>query len=141
MTLAHSVGSATGFAGCRPETPWAAAHLAQGAPPRGPTRRFAPRFGRATARLKRYRQTPSEAVNAKLEAHFDALFTPRTRYETLNPRLQRLHRHKAEWLRVLARPDVPVHTQDAENDRRDRVKQRPICAGTRGGPVGSRLPV
>lgn len=38
--------------------------------------------------------------------------------------------HKAEWLRVLERPDVSLHTHDAENDRRDCVKKRSIRAGT-----------
>jgi hypothetical protein len=60
--------------------------------------------------------------------------TRRTRYETLNQRLKRLHRHKAEWLWVLDRPDVPLHTNDAENDLRDPVKKRPISAGTRSDP-------
>ncbi|MGC1953598.1 MAG: transposase, partial [Gammaproteobacteria bacterium] len=70
------------------------------------------------AELKRYRKAPSEAVKAKLEARFDALFTTRTRYETLNQLLKRLHRHKAQLLLVLERPDVPLHTNDAENDLR-----------------------
>ena len=83
------------------------------------------------AELKRYQQAPTEAVKARLEARFEALFTARTRYETLNPLLKRLHGHKAEWLRVLERPDVPLPTHDAENDRRARVKQRRIRAGTR----------
>lgn len=83
------------------------------------------------AELKRYQQAPSAAAKAKLEARFDEIFTPRTQYETLNQLLKRLHRHKAEWLRVLERPDVPLHTNDAERDLRDRVKKRPISAGTR----------
>jgi hypothetical protein len=73
------------------------------------------------AALKADRKAPSEAVKAQLEARFDALFTRRTRYETLNQLLKRLHRHKAELLWVLDRPDVPLHTNDAENDLRDRV--------------------
>jgi Transposase IS66 family len=83
------------------------------------------------AELKRYRQAPSEAAKAKLEARFDEIFTTRTQYETLNQLLKRLHRHKAELLLVLERPDVPLHTNDAERDLRDRVKKRHISAGTR----------
>jgi len=86
------------------------------------------------AELKRYRQAPTEAVKAQLEARFDAIFTTHTRYETLNQLLKRLHRHKAELLLVLERPDVPLHTNDAENDLRDRVKKRHISAGTRSDP-------
>jgi hypothetical protein len=81
--------------------------------------------------LKRYRRAPTEVVKGKLEARFDAIFSTRTRYETLNQLLKRLHRHKAELLLVLERPDVPLHTNDAESDLRDRVKKRQISAGTR----------
>jgi hypothetical protein len=56
------------------------------------------------AELKRYQKAPTEAVKATLEARFDTLFTTRTRYETLNQLLKRLHRHKAELLLVLERP-------------------------------------
>lgn len=83
------------------------------------------------AELKRYKQAPCEAAKAQLEARFDAIFTTPTRYETLNQLLKRLHRHKAELLLVLERPDVPLHTNDAERDLRDRVKKRHISAGTR----------
>ncbi|MGC1955522.1 MAG: hypothetical protein WA970_23685 [Gammaproteobacteria bacterium] len=34
-------------------------------------------------------------------------------------------------LLVLERPDVPLHTNDAENDLRNRVKKRRISADTR----------
>jgi hypothetical protein len=96
------------------------------------------------AELKRYQKIPTEAVKAKLEARFDALFTTRTRYETLNQLLKRLHGHKAELLLVLERPDVPLHTHDAENDSRATASKSATSArareATRGDAVGTRSP-
>jgi hypothetical protein len=43
----------------------------------------------------------------------------------------RLHANKAELLRVLERPEVPLHTNGSENDIRCQVTRRKISAGTR----------
>ena len=39
---------------------------------------------------------------------------------------------KADLLRVLERPDLPLHTNTAERDFRDWATKRKISAGTRG---------
>ena len=39
--------------------------------------------------------------------------------------------HKADLLRVLERPEVPLHNNAAESDIRDYVKKRKISGGTR----------
>jgi len=41
-----------------------------------------------------------------------------------------LHRRKAELLRVLQRPDIPLHTNGLENDIRACVTKRKISGGT-----------
>jgi hypothetical protein len=60
----------------------------------------------------------------------DALFTTQTSFETLNQTLRRIHRHKAELLLVLDRPDIVLHTNGSERDLRDPVKKRKLsCIG------------
>ncbi len=67
-----------------------------------------------------------------LEARFDAIFTTQTSFETLNQTLlRRIHRHKAELLLVLDRPDIALHTNGSERDLRDPVKKRKVSGGTR----------
>ena len=45
--------------------------------------------------------------------------------------LTRLHRRKAELLRVLDRPEIPLHTNGSENDIRAQVTRRKVSGGTR----------
>jgi len=65
----------------------------------------------------------------KLQGRFDAIFTQKTRFETLNQTLKRISRSKAELLLVLDRPDVPLHTNASESDIGDHVKKRKINGG------------
>ena len=58
-------------------------------------------------------------------------FTQHTRFATLNKTLKGIHRNKAELLRVLERPEIPLHTNGSETDLRDYVKKRKISGGTR----------
>ena len=83
------------------------------------------------ADLKKYKQTPLAEKKAELDRRFDEIFTTKTRFETLNQVLKRLHRNKAELLLVLERPEVPLHTHDSERDIRDYVKKRKVSGGTR----------
>ncbi len=83
------------------------------------------------AELKEYKQAPSEEKKGELERRFDEIFTTKTRFETLNQVLKRLHRNKSELLLVLERPEVPLHTNDSERDIRDYVKKRKVSGGTR----------
>jgi Transposase IS66 family len=50
-----------------------------------------------------------------LRARFDRIFKPRTGFSTLDRLLARLHANKAELLMALDRPDIPLHTNSAEN--------------------------
>lgn len=60
----------------------------------------------------------------------DDLFAQPTRYRHLDPLLTRLHRRKAELLKVLERPEIPPHTNAPENDLRAGISQHRIACGT-----------
>jgi hypothetical protein len=83
------------------------------------------------AELKDYKTQPSAVKKAELEARFEEIFTTQTSFATLNATLTRLHRHKAELLLVLERPEVPLHTNGSERDIREYVRKRKVSGGTR----------
>jgi hypothetical protein len=83
------------------------------------------------ADLKAYQRAPDPAAVAPLQTRFEAIFTQKTAFATLNATLKRLYRHQRELLLVLLRPDIPLHTNGSENDIRDYVKWRKISGGTR----------
>jgi hypothetical protein len=83
------------------------------------------------ADLKAYRRDPDPALAPTLTARFDAIFTQRTSFATLNQTLKRLHAHKEKLLLVLKRPDIVLHTNGSEGDIRGYVKWRKISGGTR----------
>ena len=81
--------------------------------------------------LKAYRLAPSEKRKASLTARFDRIFTRQTGFVTLDRLLKRLHANKAELLKVLERPEIPLHTNGSENDIRSHVTKRKVSGGTR----------
>jgi Transposase IS66 family len=81
--------------------------------------------------LKAYRRDPAPHRKAALRARFDRIFKRRTGFATLDRLLARLAANKAELLMVLERPDIPLHTNSAENDIRCQVVRRKISGGTR----------
>ena len=83
------------------------------------------------ADLKAYQRDPDPAAIDALRARFEALFTQKTSFATLNNTLKRLYTHQSELLLVLLRPDVPLHTHGSENDIRGFVKWRKVSGGTR----------
>jgi hypothetical protein len=89
------------------------------------------------ADLKAYKSNPDPTKTLLLEARFDAIFTQRTSFETLNQTLRRLHKRKDELLLVLKRPDIPLHTNGSESDIRSYVKRRKVSGGTRSD-IGKR---
>ena len=82
------------------------------------------------ADLKAWARDPCSRRTAALRARFDRIFRCRTGYTTLDRLLARLHRRKAELLRVLERPEIPLHTNGSENDIRACVTKRKISGGT-----------
>src|SRR3546814_17051457 len=65
-----------------------------------------------------------------LLARFDRIFSLRTGYGDLDKLLFRLMRRKPELLRVLERPEIPLHTNASERDLRGFVIKRKISGGT-----------
>jgi hypothetical protein len=81
--------------------------------------------------LKAYRVQPDAAQRPVLAACFDALVEQRTGYPNLNGVLKEMRDHQADLLRVLERPEIPLHTNAVESDIREFVKRRKISGGTR----------
>ncbi|WP_200305365.1 IS66 family transposase [Paracraurococcus ruber] len=82
------------------------------------------------ADLKAWQRDPCPRRAAVLRARFDRIFTRRSSYAVLDRLLARLHRRKAELLRVLERPEIPLHTNGSENDIRACVTKRKVSGGT-----------
>jgi hypothetical protein len=82
------------------------------------------------ADLKAYKRHPCPRRKAQLRARFDRIFKRRTGFVTLDRLLARLHARKDELLRVLDRPEIPLHTNGSENDLRAHVTKRKISGGT-----------
>jgi len=82
------------------------------------------------ADLKAWQREPCPRRAAALRARFDRIFTRRTGHVVLDRLLARLHRRKAELLRVLERPEIPLHTNGSENDIRACVTKRKVSGGT-----------
>ncbi len=79
--------------------------------------------------LKDYKLAPSPQRAADLSARFDRILKRRTGYATLDRILKRLLARKRELLRVLERPEIPLHTNASENDIRAFVTKRKISGG------------
>lgn len=82
------------------------------------------------ADLKAWQRDPDPKRARALRTRFDRFFARRTGYVMLDRLLTRLHRQKAQLLRVLERPEIPLHTNGSENDIRAFVTKRKISGGT-----------
>ena len=88
--------------------------------------------------LKAYRARPDPAAKAGLAARFDALVEQPTDYpSSIGSALREMRAHKADLLRVLERPEVPLHNNGTESIIRGYVKTRKVSGGTRS-PAGRR---
>jgi hypothetical protein len=81
--------------------------------------------------LKAWQCQPERRRAAALRTRFERIFKRRTGYVTLDRLLARLCERKAELLRVLDRPEIPLHTNGSENDIRAHVTKRRISGGTK----------
>ena len=93
--------------------------------------RIQARLWRLYADLKAYREKPTPRRRGQLYRRFDALFTTRTGFITLDRLLARIHTNREELLVVLDRPEVPLHTNGSETDIRAMVTRRKLSGGTR----------
>ena len=67
----------------------------------------------------------------RLETRFDEIFSQSIDFEPLQQVLARLKRRKAELLKVLEKPELPLHNNASEQDIREFVKKRKISGSTR----------
>ena len=82
--------------------------------------------------LKAYRAKPDPTAKPSLTARFEALVAQKTSYPTsIGQVLKEMRAHQADLLRVLQRPEVPLHNNGMESDIRGYVKVRKISGGTR----------
>jgi hypothetical protein len=81
--------------------------------------------------LKEYRAQPDEGRRPVLAARFEALVEQRTGYPSIDNVLKEMRNHQADLLRVLERPEVPLHNNAMESDIREFVKRRKLSGGTR----------
>ena len=83
------------------------------------------------ADLKLYKDDPSAIRRTALRARFDRIFGRITGFADLDEAVARTHANKDELLLVLDRPDIPLHTNESENDVRSFVTKRRISGETR----------
>lgn len=88
------------------------------------------------ARLLAYRQAPSLAERARLQAAFVQLFSTVTGYPALDERIAKTRAHQRELLLVLEHPELPLHNNASELAVRRRVRKRDVSFGPRT-PAGT----
>lgn len=82
--------------------------------------------------LQAYRQAPTAEAKQTLEEGFDQLFGRCYRHHaSLNIVLRQFRNRKAELLRVLDCPELPLHNNASETDIREYVTRRKISGTTR----------
>ena len=82
-------------------------------------------------RLLAYREAPSLEEGHVLWEAFDRLFVANTGYAHLDYRIQQTAHHKAQLLRVLLHPEIPLHNNASELAVRRRVRKRDVSFGPR----------
>ena len=83
------------------------------------------------ADLKLYKDAPTPARRAALRARFERIFGRVTGFAELDEVVARLRANKTELLLVLDRPEIPLHSNGAENAIRCVVTKRKISGETR----------
>jgi len=82
--------------------------------------------------LQEYKLAPSENLKSLLQRSFDNLFLKKkTASPALNNQLAKTYAKKDELLRVLERPETPLHNNGTETDAREMVVKRKVSGGTR----------
>jgi hypothetical protein len=92
---------------------------------------FLGRFWGYYRELGTYRERPTAAERARLDAAFDALFATEAGYWALDDRIALTRAKKAQLLAVLDHPEVPLHNNAAEQGARRRVRKRDVSFGPR----------
>jgi hypothetical protein len=82
--------------------------------------------------LKKYREQPDPVDKPTLQARFEVLVNQPTNFPaSIGQVLKEMREHQDDLLRVLERPEVPLHNNGMESDIRGYVKVRKISGSTR----------
>src|SRR5205823_839895 len=95
------------------------------------TEEFLGRFWDYYRELLAYRERPTAAERARLDAAFDTLFAATTGYWALDDRIALTRAKKEHLLAVLDHPEIPPHNNPAELGARRRVRKRDVSFGPR----------
>jgi hypothetical protein len=98
---------------------------------------FLTRFWSHYRELQAYREQPTLAERERLAATFDGVFTPNADYYSLDERITKTRAKKAQLLKVLEHPEIPLHNNPAELGARGRVRKRDVSFGPRT-PAGAK---
>lgn len=98
---------------------------------RGVLDAFRERFWQYYQELLVYKREPTAAEQERLNEAFDGLFTTETGYAALDARIGLTREKKADLLRVLMHPELPLHNNPAELAARRRVRKRDTSFGPR----------
>lgn len=82
-------------------------------------------------KLRAYSIAPSQEIKASLWLEFDTISAIKVTNPTLQKALQKFNDNKAELLRVLDYPFIPLTNNGSERDIRSYVIKRKISGGTR----------
>jgi hypothetical protein len=85
--------------------------------------------------LKSYRRAPTAAARVALGQQFESLVGAKTGYASIDGPLKELASNRAKLLRVLERPEIPLHNNLSEGHIRDFVRKRKVSGPTRS-PLG-----
>jgi hypothetical protein len=80
--------------------------------------------------IKAWRLDPVPRRAKELARRFDRIVGTKTSFVTLDRLLARIRADRPSFLKILERPDIPLHTNGSENDIRSVVTRRKISGGT-----------
>jgi len=92
---------------------------------------FRSRYWGYYTELLKYKLGPTPEKKDRLSEQFDGLFATATGYEDLDARIAKTRANKAELLRVLELPGLPLHNNDAELGARVQARVRDVSYQTR----------
>jgi hypothetical protein len=92
---------------------------------------FRSRYWAYYTELLKYQREPAPEKKVELEKQFDELFIAITGYEDLDDRIAKTLAKKAELLRVLEQPQLPLHNNASELGARVQARVRDVSFQTR----------
>lgn len=82
-------------------------------------------------KLKAFKASPEAVTTESIKKQFDDIFRQETSSPTLNHQLKKTYQKKEELLRVLQRPETPLHNNASETDARSAKTKLKVSGGTR----------